>query len=99
MKYLFEGKPNYSSSHGQSLFEEISENRDCNKASIPEHFCSCHEDIKVNNIETVKPIAMKAVDRINSVTESLRSDSIHTAYERKISKIGDNNFGITGIKT
>jgi hypothetical protein len=106
INYLFEGKPDYSASHGQSLFEEISEDRDCHKASIPEHFCSCHEDIKIDNLETVKPIATTVVDTINSLTKSLRNDcvsfeldSIHAAYERSISKIGDNYFSITGVKT
>jgi hypothetical protein len=65
--YSCKGKANHSSTHGISLFEEIPENCDCVKASIPEHFYSCHEDIKINDLDVIKPIAMKAVEKINSL--------------------------------
>ncbi len=88
-KLLFQGKADQFSSHGISLFEEIPETRDCNKASISEHFCSCSEDIKIYNLEVIKPIAMKVVEKINFLTMGLREncvsfefDSIHAAYER-----------------
>jgi hypothetical protein len=49
---------------------------------------------------------MKAVEKINSLTESFREicvefefDSIYAAYERNMSSSGDNNFKKLGTKT
>jgi hypothetical protein len=95
----FEGKADHYSNHGISLFEEIPDSRDCRKASIPEHFCSCYEDIKIDDLEAIKPIAMKVVEKVNSLTNDSREkcvefefDSIHTAYERIYSNTSDEYF-------
>ncbi|XP_068235936.1 uncharacterized protein [Palaemon carinicauda] len=43
--------------HGQSLFKEISENRTCSEAGIPDHYCAC-EDTK--EVDPLDPYLLRA---------------------------------------
>lgn len=45
--------------HGQSLFKEISENRTCKEAGIPDHYCAC-EDTK--EVDPLNPHLHKAAE-------------------------------------
>ena len=92
----FLGQANNSLPHGISLFDRvISEDRNCQKASIPEAFCSCFEDIEVQDFYAIKPKVTieKIVNRINSFTEKYRSkcaeysfESIHKLYNRSLTR-------------
>ena len=53
---------------GISLFSEIPEGRTCEHAAILQHWCTCHEQIKVSTISaTVKSAALYVIGEINKI--------------------------------
>lgn len=53
--------------HGQSLFLEVSENRTCAEAGIPDKFCACIHTKEVNTSDpNVQKSAKMAVDLLNA---------------------------------
>ena len=75
-------------------------------------YCSCYEDIEINDFDVIKPdtTVYKIVDRINSFTKHLRNKcseyvlkSIHKLYERSYSRtdseyqLGDSKIFIVQI--
>ena len=75
-------------------------------------FCSCHEDIEINDFDVIKPntTVTKIVEKINSYTDHLRNKcsefhfkSINKLYERIVSRtdteyqLGDSSIFIIQI--
>ncbi|XP_064098975.1 uncharacterized protein LOC135210099 isoform X2 [Macrobrachium nipponense] len=57
--------------HGQSLFLEVSENRTCAEAGIPDKFCACIHTKEVDTSDPkVQEAANKAVDVLNAKLRS-----------------------------
>ena len=66
--FMESGNPKASSGYGQSLFTEISSNRTCEAAGIPQHYCACQSsrEVSVTDNEVVK-VAQLFIDYINNL--------------------------------
>ncbi|KAH8403189.1 hypothetical protein KR222_006579, partial [Zaprionus bogoriensis] len=69
----------------QSIFTVVSENRSCQEATIPEHWCSCAPYKQLEITDTLHNLAKITVYRINL---SLRKQKIHNlCHELKLRKL------------
>ena len=67
-KFYNSSNPQSLYGHGQSLFTEISPNRTCFYAGIPEHYCTC-DDIQETNADpaTIMAVIYFSIDFINNL--------------------------------
>ena len=89
--------------YGISLFEEIKQTRTCKDAGIPDEYCSCHEDVLVENTEFIKQNGTipKLMNKLNSITydyrdicEEYKFDSFKSIYNRTM-ELGDSRVYLT----
>ena len=63
--------------HGQSLFLEVSENRTCADAGVPEHFCTCY---KLQDISPSNKTALKAAQFTVRAINMLLRKKVNCSY-------------------